>query len=190
MVLHPANFQHPAEAPARSELSIAFETFWRGLPKEDGLVPRRGDFRPERAARFLRHIVLCEVQLDGAVSLRMRLIGTAFEQRIQRDLRGHDYLEFLPAELHQGALDASREIVRRPCGLWQVMPVHYERGFAHHLEITAFPLKPGAGGLDLLLILTQAIPAYLLPTPTGDKVLRTDTALTHRFIDIGAGLPG
>ncbi|MBS0469590.1 MAG: PAS domain-containing protein [Proteobacteria bacterium] len=188
MVVHQTSFPPLHEPPERSTLSVAFEAFWRALPKS-GLVPQRADFRPERAGKFLRHIMLCEAQLDGQSAVRMRLVGTEFENRIQRDVRGKDYLDFLPEAHHASAIESVREIVTRPCGLWQVMPVHYERGFAHYLELTIFPLRPGADGADLLLVLTQPIPIYLLPTPTGDKVMRADTALAYRFIDIGGGAP-
>lgn len=176
--------------PERSTLSAEFEAFWRNLPCEPGrLMPNRSVFLPERAPRFLRHFVLCEVPPDGAQAIRMRLIGSEFAAMIRRDVRGADYLEFLPPQYHEGAIASVRHIVNRPCGLWQVMPVHYERGYAHYIELTVFPLGPGPDGKPLLLVLTQPIPAPLVPTPTGDKVMTADTAVSFRYIDVGAGMP-
>lgn len=177
-----------APAPARTPLSAEFEAFWRALPM-DGLVPNRSVFLPERAPRFLRHLLLCEALPDGQSCIRMRLVGSEFAARVQRDLKGQDYLQYLPEGYHAAAIESVRQIVMRPCGLWQVMPVHYERGYAHHIELTIFPLGPGPDGKHLLLVLTQVVPALVTPTPTGDKVMATDTALSYRYIDLGAGLP-
>ena len=175
-------------ASARTELSLAFEDFWRTLPK-DSLVPSRAVFRPERAPRFLRHLLLCEALPDGQSCIRMRLVGSEFAARVQRDLKGEDYLQYLPQAYHAAAIDSVRQIVHRPCALWQIMPVNYERGFAHHIELTVFPLGPGPDGKHLMLILTQTILTLVAATPTGDKIMTTDTALTYRYIDLGAGVP-
>ena len=174
--------------PERTTLSVEFEAFWRALPK-DGLVPNRRVFLPERAPRFLRHLLLCEALPDGKSCIRMRLVGSEFAARVQRDLKGQDYLQYLPVPYHAAAIESVRQIVMRPCGLWQIMPVHYERGYAHHIELTIFPLGPGPDGKHLLLVLTQVVPALVQPTPTGDKVMATDTALSYRYIDVGAGAP-
>ena len=53
----------------RSELSHAFEAFYRALPVDGGVMPNRSVFRPERAAKFLKHIVLCEAVTEGAGGL-------------------------------------------------------------------------------------------------------------------------
>jgi hypothetical protein len=173
----------------RTELSHAFEAFYRTLPTDGALMPNRRVFRPERAGKFLKHIVLCETLNDGVGGLRIRLVGSEFEQRIQRDVRGQNYLEYLMPTYHQGAMDSIREIVQRPCGLWQIMPVHYERGYAQHIELTVLPLGPGPDGVHLLLALTQPTRDLVAPIPTGDRVLAAGTALTYRYLDLGAGVP-
>jgi len=173
----------------RTELSHAFEAFYRALPTDGGLRPNRAAFRPERAAKFLKHVVLCEAMAEGAGGLRLRLVGSEFEQRIQRDVRGQNYLEYLMPAYHQGARDSIREIVKRPCGLWQIMPVHYERGYAQHIELTALPLGPGPDGVHLLLVLTQPMQDLVMAEPTGDRILAAGTALTYQYIDLGAGVP-
>ena len=112
---------------------------WRALPKERA-VPHRRDFNPARAASLLRHIMLVEMRLDAMPSFPVRLVGGAAVEKIQRDLRGHDYLEFMPAEYHSGVIESARLMLDHPCGLWQVTPLHFERGIAQCFEVTAFPL--------------------------------------------------
>lgn len=173
---------------SRTELSVAFELFWRSLPKQ-GHLPHRRAFLPERAPRFLRNLVLCELSLDGGSLARMRLIGSAFEELIRRNLKGEDFLQYLPPVHHAGAIESARHILTRPCGLWQVTPLHFERGIARNFEFTALPLGPGTDGAHLLLVLTQELPGWVTPKPTIDQVMIADTALVYHYIDIGAGVP-
>jgi hypothetical protein len=177
-----------ASVQARTELSFEFEAMWRALPR-DGLVPNRSAFLPERAPRFLRHLLLCEALPNGKNAVRIRLIGSEFEHRVKRDLRGLDYLQFLPESLHRDAIESVRHIVQRPCGLWQLTPVHYERGFSHLVEFTIFPLEPGANGVHLLLVLTQSLQGLLRHEPTNSKVMSVGTALSYQYVDVGAGVP-
>jgi hypothetical protein len=162
--------------------------FWRALPKT-GMVPNRSAFLPERAPQFLRDLVLCESLPQGRRAFPFRLLGTGFEARLMGDIKGEDYLQFLPEAYHDKTINTAREIVRRPCGLWQVMPIHYERGFAQNIEITIFPLGPGPDNVDLLLVFTQSAKGLVMPAPTGNKVMATDTAVVHQYIDLGAGIP-
>ncbi|MBL6937313.1 MAG: PAS domain-containing protein [Alphaproteobacteria bacterium] len=173
----------------RTEMSRAFEAFYRTLPTQGACIPNRSAFRPERAARFLKHIVLCEAVTDGAGALRMRLVGSEFQTRLQRDVKGQDYFDYLMPAYRDSALQSIREIVQRPCGLWQIMPVHYERGFAQHIELTVLPLGPGPDGMHLLLVLTQPMRDLVLPESTGNKAMAAGTALTYRYLDLGAGAP-
>src|SRR4249920_892272 len=94
----------PPVAPVRSALSDEFEAFWRALPSDGALVPNRSVFRPERAPRFLRHLLLCEALPDGKSCIRMRLVGSEFAARVQRDLKGQDYLQYLPPAYHAAAI--------------------------------------------------------------------------------------
>jgi hypothetical protein len=180
--------QDPVLVAGRTRLSAEFEAHWRALPKS-GLVPTRSAFRPQRAARFLRHLVLCDVKLEGEVGITMRVTGSEFESNIHRSARGEDYLQFLPELYRRGAIDSVRQIVARPCGLWQEMPLHYEAGFARNVEITVFPLKPDNGGFHQLLILTQFLGGPLMSPTGGDRVVMADTAHTFHYIDVGAGVP-
>lgn len=173
----------------RTELSEAFEAFYRALPTDGAVIPNRAVFRPERAAKFLKHIVLCEAVTDGVGALRMRLVGSEFAQRIQRDVKGEDYFDYLMPAYRASAMLAIREIVERPCGLWQIMPVHYERGYAQHIELTVLPLGPGPDGVSLLLVLTQPMQDLVLPVSTNNKIMAAGTALTYRYLDLGAGVP-
>jgi hypothetical protein len=176
------------DLPVRSAMSREFDAFWRGLPRSDS-CPHRSAFRPERAGRFLRHLVLCEYAPDGPQAIIMRLVGGEFEQRVKRNVKGEDYLQFLPRQFHAGALLSARELVRRPCGLWQITPLHYERGFVRQVEITIFPMTTDVAGVFQLFVLCQFLGDATISRTAGVKILHTDTALAYQYLDIGAGVP-
>ena len=119
----------------------------------------------------------------------MRLVGSEFESYIHRNVRGEDYLQFLPEKYRSGAIDSVRQIIALPCGLWQVTPLHYERGFVRKVEITVFPLKPESCGVFQLLILTQFLGGPLISQTASDRLVLADTALDFYYIDVGAGVP-
>jgi hypothetical protein len=172
----------------RSAASWDFEVLWRSLPR-DGFVPKRTAFRPERAPRFLRDFVMCDVVMGEKPEVRIRVTGTNFDARVQMPVQGQNYIEYLPAQYRDGVINSVRQIVERPCGLWQVMTVHYRRGFAQNLEITVFPLANEAGDAHQLLVLAREAEGLARPRSTGDLAMSADTALTYQFIDIGAGVP-
>ena len=172
----------------RSSASMDFEAFWRQLPR-DGFAPHRREFKPERAMKFLKSLVLVEAPVGQSARLRLRLVGSAFQIRIQRDVTGCDYLDFLAPAHHAGAIESGRKVVQQPCGLWQCMDVHYERGFAQTLEVTVFPLLADGDGVPLLLAHVEPRDTLVTPEPSQGRAMLVSTASHYRFIDVGAGLP-
>ena len=160
---------------------------WCALPKQS-MVPHRRDFNPARAASLLRHIMLIEMQLHAPPSFPVRIVGGAAVERIQRDLRGHDYLEFMLAEHHAGVVKSAKLMVDHPCGLWQVTPLHFARGFAQSFEVTAFPLLGEPWPFALALLVPRE--EFVRPVSPGDRLMLAGTAEEFEFLDVGAGAPG
>jgi len=175
--------------PVRSGSSLEFEAMWRGLKKESGLIPNRREFRPERAKSLLRDLVLVEARLGEPPTLPIRLVGSAAQQRIQNNIVGHNYLDFVPPQLHAGVIESVRLIFHHPCGLWQVMTMHYAREYAQNVEITAFPLQADAGSVPLLLVLMQPVEGLVSAIQAQGRAILVDTASVFEFIDVGAGSP-
>jgi hypothetical protein len=170
----------------RSRQSLEFESFWRNLPKQ-GAIPQRSDFNPARAGSLLRSVMLLEVRLEADPSFLVRLVGTAVMERIQRDITGQDYLEFLSPEFRSGALETTRLMLHHPCGLWQITPLHYERGLAENFEMTAFPLMGDPAPFLIGIVLPRT--ELVRPIPPGNKAMLAGTATEFELLDVGAGVP-
>lgn len=184
-----AAIAHPPAGLVRSEPSLAFEAMWRGLRRKGSPIPARNDFHPAKAVKFLREIVLVEVPCGANRALKVRLVGSAIEARMQTNLAGRDYLECLAPAHHDGAVRSTQMMASHPCGLWQMTQFHYERGISHLAEMTAFPLGPGDDGVPLILLLSSFHDVAQRPSVPLGKPILADTALTFRFLDIGNGLP-
>lgn len=172
----------------RSGESRGFEDFWRSL-RSGRLVPKRTDFHPSLARRFLRSISLVEVPTAPGDALRIRVPAEVCNRLSGRNLSGEDHLDYLPKQFHAGAVESARLMAATPCGVWQISPVHLERGYATYLEITAFPLEPSAGAAPSLLCHVHQTGGLILPSLPAERGIEFDTAVQYEFLDIGAGLP-
>lgn len=171
----------------RSEKSLDFEARWRAIPKK-GIVPTRSEFSPRLFAPMLRYVMLLDFSTSGSPWSRIRVVGDGIREHVQSDLTSHDYLEFLPAKFHGDAAASVELIFNHPCGLWQVMAAHYQRGFSQYLEMTAFPLVSENGTGQMLSFLAP-LRGHVAPMPPGLSVMSIDTAITFEFLDVGAGVP-
>ena len=106
---------------SRSPQSHDFEQFWDGLRKGSDLVPRRDDFNPARAARFIRELVLMEAPAPDRKHMRIRIAGERYQEIAGQNLSGKDHLDFLDPDFHDGALTTGWLMSTQPCGLWQIM---------------------------------------------------------------------
>jgi hypothetical protein len=171
----------------RSASSTDFEARWRSMPKR-GPIPVRSEFSPRAFAPLLKHIVLLDFSTGRSPWSRIRVVGEGIRERVQSDITSHDYLEFLSPRFHDDAMASVDLMVNHPCGLWQVMAAHYQRGFSQYLELTAFPFATDNGPAQLLMLLAP-IEGRVVPMPPGLSVMSIDSAVAYEFLDIGSGTP-
>src|SRR5262249_4363437 len=122
-------------------------------------------------------------------SFPIRLVGSAAQERIQQNIAGHDYLDFLPRDLHAGAVESARLMFDHPCGLWQVMTMHYAREYGQNVEVRVFPVLADSTSVPLLLALMQAVKGLVSAMQAQGRAILVDTASVFEFIDVGAGAP-
>jgi hypothetical protein len=171
----------------RSMSSLDFEARWRAISKR-GKIPARNEFSPRAFAPLLKHIVLLDFSTGRSPWSRIRVVGEGIRERVQSDITSHDYLEFLSPRFHDGAMRSVDLMVNHPCGLWQVMAAHYQRGFSQYLELTAFPFATDSGPAQLLALLAP-IEGHVVPMPPGLSVMSVDSAISYEFLDLGVGVP-
>jgi hypothetical protein len=178
----------PATFPPRSNESLAFEEFWKSLRVGD-LVPRRSDFHPRKAARFLKDVLFMEAPSRPLAAGRIRVTGDRFNEIAGADWMGRDDVDFFPPSYQADALASRRLMIENPCGLWQISPARLAKGHIVNLQITAFPLAPDDGDTFFLLCQVLAVPGVIGTCPPARAGMTLDTASAFSFLDIGAGEP-
>jgi len=149
----------------------------------------RGDFNPALAGERLRNLVLVEGPTPSRPGVYIRLAGDAFNANVRHDMAGENWLDFLPAQFRADALATAELICSHPCGIWQLTPSHYERGYSQLIEATIFPLGETVQGTPLMLGHLEFLDWPEWHSFSEVRVLSVETALDFAFIDIGAGLP-
>jgi hypothetical protein len=168
----------------RSSESLGFEKMWLDLP-HGGRVPERQAFKPRLAKRFLRHIILAQAPTPGDPTLRIRVVGDAIRQCTRVNIVGRNYLDFMEEEERKArALEIVRDMFERPCGQWWVSPVHYERGFSHYWEMTAFPLVASEHGPAAILALVRPFDSLLGEHRTDGAAVRIAAAVQFEAIAV------
>jgi hypothetical protein len=174
----------PRKGPlTRSQQSVDFEQLWRGLPRA-GRVPLRQSFKPQLAKAYLSNLIMVQAPVGNDPALRVRLVGDAIRQQVGRNIVGEDYFEFMGIERRPAALEIVKEMFERPCGIWWVAPVHYERGFSQYWEMTAFPLAGDEQSSACILAFVRPADSLLNTNRADQKAIRVDPAVQIQSLDV------
>lgn len=166
-------------------LNRRFADYWLSLPRRN-LVPARADFDPSEVPELLPHMIMHEL-IDRRRS-RLRLVGTALVERYGMDITGRDYLEFVPPERREIAMNGLLRAVEQPAGMRVLMNIRTSTGRACLAESFGLPLSQPEGRPPILLFHSIEIENY------GHGIV-DDGRLEHfgvserTYIDIGNGVP-
>lgn len=174
-------------ARQRTRDSLTFEAAWRTLPRS-GLVPDRRDLSLHPFKKLLPDIALMDIVPGRPARSRVRVVGERIRERIPFPVVGQDYFHYVPAQMRATAEHRLQTIVAHPCGLWQVLGIHYQRGLFKSLELTVFPLHR-VDGPPQIMILAVYSRGQVCDVPVDLAMISLDRATATAFLDIGAGPP-
>ncbi|MDO9125961.1 MAG: PAS domain-containing protein [Parvibaculum sp.] len=175
--------------PARSAKSIAFQEAWAGIPKS-ALIPDKADFRPERLKNFLNDIYLVELHQEAERRLLFRLAGQSVRDGLGIEMRGLNYVDFVPPEHRASAGISMRKMFGPvPCGRWVRKEVVHRDGFREPIELTQMPMTDLAGGGWLVIGIVEGFGENRAHAEADEGKFRFESFDAEYFIDIGAGLP-
>ncbi|HEY7978885.1 MAG TPA: hypothetical protein VID67_11855 [Rhizomicrobium sp.] len=171
----------------RTKDSLAFEAAWRALPR-NGFLPDRRDLSLHRFKKMLPDIALLDIIPGEQTRSRVCVVGERIRERIPFPVVGQDYFHFVPAHMRAASERRLRTLVGHPCGLWQVLGIHYQRGLFKSLELTAFPLCRVEGPPQLMILAVYSR-GQACDVPADLAMISLDRATATAFLDVGAGLP-
>lgn len=176
-----------ALAERRTKDSLAFETAWRALPRR-GIIPDRRDLSLHRFKHLLPDVALMDIIPGRPARSRVCIVGERIRERLSFPVIGQDYFHFVPAQMRAAASRRLQTLVTQPCGLWQVLGIHYQRGLFKSLEVTAFPLSREDGPPQIMVLAVYSR-GQVCDIPPDIAMISLDRATATVFLDIGAGLP-
>jgi hypothetical protein len=176
-----------ALASQRSKDSLAFEAAWRALPRQ-GAIPDRRDLSLHHFKKMLPDIGLLEITPGTPPRTRVCVVGERIRERIPFPVVGQDYFHYVPAQMRATAERRMQTLVDQPCGLWQILGIHYQRGLFKSLELTVFPLGREDGPPQIMILAVYSR-GQVCDVPADLAFVSLDRATATAFLDVGAGLP-
>jgi len=177
-----------ANTPAkveRSTASLSFEYAVRALCRS-GEVALRSEIDLRHFHRFARWMVIAEPD-PATRRIPMRLVGSGFYELFGRDLTDADYLTLADPAVQTNAFDSAVEMLRRPCGLWQLTPAATSGGRATAVfEYTVFPIYDDRQKKSQLLVYVNHGFSETSGFPQAPLIQSADA---WRWIDLGRGVP-
>ena len=168
-----------------------FEAYWESL--RDGLmVPPKSSIEPTRIPNLLPRISILERHRPDRFIYR--LVGTAIAAEGASDQTGRSVLDFLPAEMHQRAINDFAVAIEKPCGYRVTTFFTTAKGRELERRVTFLPLGDDDGETRFLFGYyhakddpDQPDPMPINHDPVVVALTRADKA---EYIDIGAGPAG
>jgi hypothetical protein len=171
----------------RTKGSLAFEAAWRALPR-NGIVPDRRDLSLHKFKKFMPDMALIDILPGMPARSRICVVGECIRERLPFPPVGQDYFQFLPVQLRAIAAQRLKAIVSQPCGIWQVLGIHYQRDVFKSIELTGFPLFRENGPPQIMGVILYS-QGQVSDIPGDVAMISLDRATATAFLDIGAGVP-
>ncbi|WP_085909198.1 PAS domain-containing protein [Kiloniella majae] len=178
----------------RNARNRQFYDYWQSLEKAEGtVVPKRSAFRPEDIPSLLPNIIIYE--LVSRENIKVRLQGTAINERFGHDMTGGNYLDYVEDDRKNVASDAFWLMAKQPCGVVAVLEHALSSGRNITVESIGFPLHNDILPLDsstpnpIIIYQSNEIEDLDPMGYQGDERLKLILVVERNIIDIGKGAP-
>lgn len=170
----------------RSELSEAFEAYWRSLPKE-GSLPQFSSFDPLEIATLVPFLFVVRVSEGKEVETKITLTGSEHDHISGTNFTGNDIRSFFEEEARAEALKSTIVLKEHPCGLLQISKAGFRRAKDSLVYLTVFPFISQDPNIFYIAGMLERIKLEL------DKEHEASVAIepsdTFAWVDIGYGTP-
>jgi hypothetical protein len=151
------------------------------------LVPQRRALDPACFARALPRIWLGDYVAPG--ELRFLLAGNDIRNRVDDPLTRVNFFDFVHPTERPEAIERVRLMFALPCAVHYRYRIFLQQECVEEIEALVLPLARAPGQApDLSITVTQRTGGRGL-TEFDDRGARVVRGTTHRFVDIGAGIP-
>jgi hypothetical protein len=167
-----------------SEDCQAFMAHWARL-REEALMPTTEAFLDHPMPDFAPNIYLVEL-VDGIA--RVRLQGSALDERWPAQLTGRDLHERLPVKVRERSLQNMHHIAAQPCGYLASNRYTTSLNRTIMAKLIQLPLAVQAGRPPRVVSLST-IPRRALSDEEMEEMVAAFRSEALTWIDLGAGVP-
>ena len=178
----------------RNARNRQFYDYWQGLERSEGFdMPNRSSFLPEDIPSLLPNIIVYE--LISRDDIKIRLQGTAINERFGHDMTGGNYLDYVEDDRKRIASDAFWLMAEQPCGVCALLEHALSSGRNITVESIGFPLRndiPNLDGSDpnpIIVYQSNEIDDLDPLQFQSDERLKLILVVERQIIDIGKGAP-
>ncbi|WP_421784075.1 PAS domain-containing protein [Kiloniella litopenaei] len=178
----------------RNARNRQFYDYWQGLERAEGFdMPNRSSFRPEDIPSLLPNIIIYE--LISRDNIKIRLQGTAINERFGHDMTGANYLDYVADDRRQVASDAFWLMAQHPCGICAVLEHALSSGRNVSVESIGFPLRNDIPTLDgsepnpIIVYQSNEIEDLKPFEFKSNERLELILVVERQIIDLGKGAP-
>ncbi|MFD2205911.1 PAS domain-containing protein [Kiloniella antarctica] len=165
-----------------------FFDYWQSLERKGGSVmPLKSSFVPEEVGHLLSHMIVYE--LISKDNIKIRLQGTAINERFGQDITGGNYLDYVEPERRDVASNAFWLMAEQPCGIIATLEHALSSGRKITVESIGFPFENDRGENPIIMYQSNEIEAYNPIMYKNDGQLKLIFVVERHIIDIGKGAP-
>ncbi len=165
----------------RTSGATAFFSAWETL-RENKSIPHYRTIFERLSSELIPQLLILEEVSDTYV---VRFMGTHFAEMLGEDLTSKDYLVGLRPKQAAVLRELLAEVVAVPCGLWTRTYLTAPRHSDLEIEKVMLPTTNDPDKPRRILTYGHLVQSGTFLTGNQKSML-----LEHRWIDIGAGLPG
>lgn len=170
----------------QTEEAVKLLDYWRALPR-DGLVPGKSDLNPARILPLLPHIVMLE--LESREMFRLTLVGTEHGIRCGEEMTGGNYLDRVNPATKSHTVERMWQTIAHPVGSLYTYDEVARSGRRARIESLHLPLADEAGRPRYIVALAKEMNAEGYELNPLSEHTYTAKVVSHRYLDIGAGVP-
>ncbi|MEH6631743.1 MAG: PAS domain-containing protein [Halopseudomonas aestusnigri] len=165
-----------------------FYDYWRNLERKgEGIVPLKSSFMPEEIGHLLPNMIVYE--LISKENIKIRLQGTAINERLGQDMTGGNYLDYVEGSRREVASRAFWLMAQQPCGVIATLEHALSGGRTITVESIGFPFENDSGENPIIMYQSNEVEAYNPIAHKNDGQLKLIFVVDRQIIDIGNGAP-
>ncbi|WP_419905181.1 PAS domain-containing protein [Kiloniella sp.] len=165
-----------------------FYDYWQNLERKgESIIPLKSSFVPEDIGHLLSNMIVYE--LISKDNIKIRLQGTAINERFGQDMTGGNYLDYVEAERRPVASSAFWLMAQQPCGVIATLEHALSSGRKITVESIGFPFENDRGDNPIIIYQSNEIEDYNPIDHKNDGLLKLIFVVDRQIIDIGNGAP-